>query len=218
MPRSKQVKKTAPVAPQAEKSKTTKEVAQAKKVAPPPALQKPKRPMSGYLRFCNQARPKITAENPGAKLGDISKLMGAQWRALSDKEKVPFNDAYNQAMVGHKKVMEEYNVKLAALPTPPLTPTKGGNGKKKRKKKDPNAPKRPLNGYFRFQKVVKAKVKSENPEAKITEIAKLIGAQWKTMSDSDKAPFNDAFKKDMVTYNVALEAYKKKKEAENPCD
>merc|ERR1711962_983155 len=55
--------------------------------------------------------------------------------------------------------------------------------KKQKKKKDPNAPKRPTSAYFFFAGDVRPGIREENPDMKITEVAKLIGAQWRELED-----------------------------------
>jgi hypothetical protein len=57
-----------------------------------------------------------------------------------------------------------------------------------KKEKDPNAPKRPMGAYFLFSGDMRAKVKAENPDMKVTEIAKHIGELWAKASDKEKAP------------------------------
>lgn len=52
--------------------------------------------------------------------------------------------------------------------------TKASGGVTK-KKKDPNAPKRPLSAYFMYMKEERATVVAENPDMKLTEISTEIG-------------------------------------------
>jgi hypothetical protein len=44
--------------------------------------------------------------------------------------------------------------------------------------KDPNAPKKPLSAYFLFSQEERLKVKNENPDFSITEVAKELGKRW----------------------------------------
>lgn len=48
---------------------------------------KPKRPLSGYMKFAKETRPGIVTENPDLSFGEVGKELGARWRALSDEEK-----------------------------------------------------------------------------------------------------------------------------------
>ncbi|KAI8969286.1 high mobility group box domain-containing protein, partial [Mycotypha africana] len=61
--------------------------------------------------------------------------------------------------------------------------------KKKRSKKDPNAPKRGLSAYMFFSQEKRAEVKADNPDASFGQIGKLLGEKWKSMSDEDKKPY-----------------------------
>lgn len=49
--------------------------------------QKPKSAVSAYIHFSNDVRDRIRSENPGASLGEISKKIGAAWRAILPDEK-----------------------------------------------------------------------------------------------------------------------------------
>lgn len=50
------------------------------------------RKLSGYMKFAQEARPKILAENPSLKSDIIAvgKKIGAMWRELSDSEKAKY--------------------------------------------------------------------------------------------------------------------------------
>jgi len=64
---------------------------------------------------------------------------------------------------------------------------KGGKGKRVKKEKDPNAPKKEPNNYMNWCNAHRAEYKSKNPDAKPTELTKLMGAGWRELSDSEKA-------------------------------
>ena len=57
--------------------------------APPP--QKPKKPLSGFLLFSREMRPKVRADDPGISFADMSKRLGELWRGLSDAEKASYS-------------------------------------------------------------------------------------------------------------------------------
>ncbi|EIE79999.1 hypothetical protein G6F46_001817 [Rhizopus delemar] len=72
--------------------------------------------------------------------------------------------------------------------------------KKKRGKKDPNAPKRALSAYMFFSQANREKVIKENPEAKFGEIGKILGAKWKEMTEEEKKPFVEKAEADKKRY------------------
>jgi hypothetical protein len=67
-------------------------------------------------------------------------------------------------------------------------PAKEKKEKKPKKEKDPNAPKKPLPAYFLFCGDMRPKVQADNPDLKVSEIAKKIGELWAAASDKEKAP------------------------------
>jgi hypothetical protein len=48
---------------------------------------KGKKPLTGFMKFSQEMRPKVKEENPDFKFGEIGRKLGEMWRALSDKEK-----------------------------------------------------------------------------------------------------------------------------------
>jgi structure-specific recognition protein 1 len=68
-------------------TKTTKAAPKAPKAEKAAVVDKPKRPLTSYINFCNATRAGIAASNPSFKFTDIGKELGARWRNLSDEEK-----------------------------------------------------------------------------------------------------------------------------------
>jgi len=52
---------------------------------------KPKRAPSPYINFCTEQRPKLKEAHPDATFGDLGKMLGEQWKKLSDAEKAVSN-------------------------------------------------------------------------------------------------------------------------------
>merc|ERR1719410_133889 len=74
--------------------------------------------------------------------------------------------------------------------------------------KDPNAPKRPLSGYFIFTGEVRAKVVKENPKKKMTELGAIFSAMWKKLSEAQKKPYQDKAEKAKAAYQKQMAKYK----------
>jgi structure-specific recognition protein 1 len=68
---------------------------------------------------------------------------------------------------------------------PPRKRVRGGKGPAK-KKKDPNAPKNPMNAYFFYVKENRESYKAKHSDLKMTEITKALGQQWKEMSEKER--------------------------------
>ena len=85
--------------------------------------------------------------------------------------------------------------------------SEGEGGKKKRKKKDKNAPKKALSAFMCFSNSVRDKVKEDNPGIAFTDVAKRIGEMWKELSDADKAPYEAMANEDKERYAKEMAAY-----------
>ena len=49
------------------------------------------------------------------------------------------------------------------------------------------------------------KVKKDNPTATGKELKTKFGELWKSMSDAEKKPYNDAYMKEKAAYDAAVE-------------
>ncbi|KAL3453657.1 high mobility group box domain-containing protein [Aspergillus insuetus] len=64
----------------------------------------PKRGLSAYMFFANDNRDKVREDNPGITFGQVGKMLGEKWKALSDKERKPYDD---KAAADKKRYEEE---------------------------------------------------------------------------------------------------------------
>ena len=80
---------------------------------------KPKRPKSAFLLFCDDERPKLIEKQKknlksGEKfnLGDIQKKLGTQWGKLTDDKKKKYNDECETHKETYFDKMSEYESQL----------------------------------------------------------------------------------------------------------
>ncbi|EGD99479.1 nucleosome binding protein [Trichophyton tonsurans CBS 112818] len=52
----------------------------------------PKRGLSAYMIFANEQRAAVREENPNITFGQVGKVLGERWKALSDKQRVPYEE------------------------------------------------------------------------------------------------------------------------------
>ena len=79
------------------------------------------------------------------------------------------------------------------MPKQKVSLTKTG---KKRKEKDPNAPKRAQTAYIFFLNAFREDFKRANPDVKgVVEVTKAGSERWKSMSDAEKSPFEEKVSK-----------------------
>jgi hypothetical protein len=80
-------------------------------------------------------------------------------------------------------------------------------GRAKRAKKDPNAPKRGLSAYMFFANENRERVKEENPGVSFGQVGRLLGERWKALSDTDRAPYDAKAAADKKRYEDEKAAY-----------
>merc|ERR1712130_1069414 len=69
---------------------------------------KPKNPQSSYLLYCNDVRARFQSENKGKGMGQISKLIGAEWKTLSDDDKKQYIEKAKELRTEWNEKMDEY--------------------------------------------------------------------------------------------------------------
>ncbi|KAF2292207.1 hypothetical protein GH714_016598 [Hevea brasiliensis] len=112
------------------------------------------------------------------------------------------------AVIAHKRPdTEKLKARKAEIKT-----TKEKGSKKNSAPKDPDAPKRPPSAFFVFMEEFRKSFKENFPENKsVSAVGKAGGAKWKSMSDSDKAPYAEKALNKKTEYEKAVEAYQKQK-------
>lgn len=79
----------------------------------------------------------------------------------------------------------------------------------KRRKKDPYAPKAPLNGYLVYFNEERADMRSKNPNMSFGELTKIIASKWKELPNEDKQKYINEADIDKERYVKEMADYKK---------
>jgi len=90
--------------------------------------------------------------------------------------------------------------------------------KKKKAKKDPNAPKRPLTCYMLFCQEHREAVTKANPEKKVPELGKIFGSMYTDLSVEEVAAYKEKADKLKEQYYLDKAEYLDNKKTEAPCD
>ena len=174
----------------------------------------PKKPVNGYIRFSQEKRATVKEENPEMKGAEITKKLAEMWKALSDKKKEKYNSKYKTELDSWKEEMKGYEApsteELQKLPE-----NRGRVPGAKRKKKDPNEPKRPKNAYQFFCEDKRDDIKEENPDASPADVMRLLGEAWKEVKDNEKKVKKYKKKADAAKeeYAQKMKKYKAEKES-----
>merc|ERR1740125_47318 len=117
---------------------------------------------------------------------------------MSEKQKAPYQKKSDKDKIRYQKEMEGYE---------PPSDLDDEPTKKKRGKKDPNAPKRACTAFMFYSIERRPQLKAENPDWAVGECGKHIGAEWREMSDADKAPYAQQSEQDKMRYASEISAY-----------
>ncbi|KAI7897763.1 high mobility group box domain-containing protein, partial [Cokeromyces recurvatus] len=78
---------------------------------------------------------------------------------------------------------------------------------KKKRPRDPNAPKQPPSNFFLFTNSIREQVDKENPDATFVEKSKIYGARWQQLTEEEKKPFTEKAKREREKYLKEVAAY-----------
>ena len=162
---------------------------------------KPKQGLSAYIIFTSEIREQTKKENPDLPMTDLSKVMGAKWKALTDEEKAP----YVAKSEADKARAKDEIAAWESSKSDSGSDEDDGSGVEPKVKSKPKAkvkvkegaPKKAKNSWQFYQQVKKA----EDPDVE----QKDLRASWKTLED--KSEFEQMASADKERYASELEAF-----------
>ncbi|KAL6472432.1 hypothetical protein MHYP_G00186200 [Metynnis hypsauchen] len=159
---------------------------------------KPRGKMSSYAYFVQTCREEHKKKHPDTSVNfsEFSKKCSERWKTMSAKEKGKFEEMARLDKARYEREMKNY--------VPP-------KGEKKKRFKDPNAPKRPPSAFFIFCSEYRPKVKEETPGLSIGDVAKKLGEMWNKTSAEEKQPYEKKAAKLKEKYEKDIAAYRKGK-------
>lgn len=166
---------------------------------------KPKGRMSSYTYFVQTCREEHRKKHPNENVNftEFSKKCAERWKQMTDKEKKRFSEMADKDKVRYDKEMANY--------VPPAGEASGRGGK--RRKKDPNAPKRPLSAFFLFCQDERPAVKELHPTYSVGDVAKDLGEKWNKILPVNKQKYELKAQKAKGEYEKVMIIYKSKGDA-----
>lgn len=82
------------------------------KLKPKKDPNKPKKPKTGYMIFCNENRTKVKGRNPSAKFEEIIKLLAKEWNSLDESNKEKYKEEAKDEKTQYIIDIEKYNESL----------------------------------------------------------------------------------------------------------
>ncbi|KAG5855422.1 hypothetical protein ANANG_G00048890 [Anguilla anguilla] len=173
------------------------------------SAQRPKRPLTSYMRFVKQQRPLVVRQNPDLKLVDIVKRIAQHWRALSPEQKRPFEEASLADHAQYKMDIERYKSQLTPAQSAALKEERRQKMAKRRSIRHKREltllgkPKRPRSAFNIF-------TAEHIPQARGTTMpAKLISVtdDWKRLHLSQKQVYIQLAEDDQIRYKNEMKSW-----------
>jgi HMG (high mobility group) box len=79
---------------------------------------------------------------------------------------------------------------------------------KRRAKKHPLAPKRPMSAFLKYSQTRRSLVKHQNPDMSNTDVSRLLGEMWRSAPEREKRPYVETEERERATYKQETAAFK----------
>ncbi|CAG8515512.1 10476_t:CDS:2 [Paraglomus brasilianum] len=83
----------------------------------------------------------------------------------------------------------------------------GGNNKRRRAHKDPNAPKRPRNAFLMYCQIEREQAKEENANKGFQDVTRILSQRWKDLVPEEKKKYFDMYNKEKQRYEREMSSY-----------
>ncbi|XP_052077807.1 high mobility group protein B2-like isoform X1 [Mytilus californianus] len=157
---------------------------------------KPRGRMSSYAFFVQTCREEHKKKHPTEKVvfAEFTKKCAEKWKEMSAKEKKRFEDMAEKDKVRYEGEMKNY------------VPGPGEKVGRKKREKDPNAPKRSLSAFFFFCNEERPKVRKDHGDWSVAQVAKEMGKRWEKVTDRSK--YEQQAAADKIRYEQAMVIYR----------
>jgi len=137
---------------------------------------KPRGRMSSYAFFVQTCREEHKKKHPNDTVvfTEFTKKCAEKWKEMTPIEKKRFEDMAERDKARYEREMSSY------------VPAPGVQAKKRKRTKDPNAPKRALSAFFFFCADERPAVRAANPGIGVADVAKELGKKWEVCQNKPK--------------------------------
>lgn len=174
-----------------------------------PPKEPPKRPVSSFFRFTRQQRPQLIRQYPEASMIELAKIIGNEWRALSEAERQVYIDAARVDILKYREIYKQYKESLDPLDEEVLkekrkqTKQRRKKRRQKRESKLLGRPKRSRNAFNIFLAENYNEAEGNTLSVKMRHLVH----QWENMTSSKKQVYLQLAEDDQVRYQNELKAW-----------
>lgn len=110
--------------------------------------------------------------------------------------------------LGGDKLIAASNTKQLKTSSPSTAPIKKPKVQRKKKKKDPNEPQKPVSAYALFFRDTQAAIKGQNPNASFGEVSTIVASMWDVLEPEHKDVYKKKTEAAKIVYLKTLAAYR----------
>lgn len=153
---------------------------------------RPKKAMSAYFIFMGDYRNhcKMTGESNTSNVTEFTKMASQKWKNMNETERAPYDQRAQIDKQRYESQMSMY------------VPAPGFSSKGSRKRKNPDAPKRPKSAYLHFLEAFR---EANREKMNHKEIISQGAAAWSRLTDDQKLPYNQKYEAEKEKYNTLLQ-------------
>jgi hypothetical protein len=144
--------------------------------------------------FTDARKKEILSRENAPKSNEVLKIVAEEWKQLSDRERAYWDEEARNDKVRFVREKKDYTGPWC-LP-------------KRRAKKHPLAPKRPMSAFLKYSQQKRPMVKASNPDMSNTDVSRLLGEMWREASAAEKAPYVEGEKVERARYNASIKKWR----------
>ena len=125
---------------------------------------------------------------------DLLAIVAAEWRSLDESTRAGWDEVARDDKVRYVREKAEYKGPWAAP--------------KRRAKKHPLAPKRPMSAFLKYSQNRRAMIKEQNPDMGNTDVSRLLGEMWRNASEAERRPYVEQELIERAEYNETIKKFR----------
>ncbi len=127
-----------------------------------------------------------------AKRGSNANEAAEEWKVVPQEERARWERVASKDRQRYNKERKEFVPSV----------------RKVRRKKDANAPKRPMSAFLMWAQLKRRQLQAENPDIPNADISRMLGEKWRSAGVDEKAPFLEREQNERRLYKAKMERFR----------
>lgn len=154
----------------------------------------PEAARSAFMCFSLHRKKNRKENDPNMEAENVFAYFSNEWKKMSNQERSSWEEEARKDKLRFAK--EKANL------------SGGWDITKRRAKKNPLAPKRPMSAFLKFSKTRRKIVKEENPHICNTDVSRLLGEMWRNADPSERHPYIEEEARERIIYKAKIAKFR----------